>query len=545
MPKPERMPLRDRLRRSWRLASLAVAVLLALGGLAASSVLRPEQAEASSLLSFSEPKVEAFDDAVAVTVGVTFTARRAGTIVAVRFYKGEGNTGTHQGGIYDSTGELVARSTFRSETATGWQYAALDQPVSAKAGDKFTAAVLMPRGHYAVDQNFSWPTTNPDLSAGGGTYRYGGSLEQPDQTYTASNYWVDVNFKPTLVADAPAVPAPAPAPTPSSTSTDPEPSSPSTAGPESCAGDRGKPGGEDPWGGCWPGPQNTGYPHGLAGDIRKPVTLTAYTGPSQIRSCGVVIDSKVVTGDLLIQAGNGSKSKDKPCVTIRNSLVKGVIFSQDGNFGPTVVSDTEVVPDGLSWWENVGRTNMFVTRVNSHGSQGVIKCEQNCEAVDNWVHGMQLGGNYHYNALGSNGMSSGSFLIRHNWASCGDWASGNGSADAGCSAAIGFYGDFDPNRNITIERNYLVGSNNEGNKVSTDRNKQAAFCLNPGYYPGKPYPRATNIKVVDNVFGRGDSGKCGVFGPSNDLNKSGDDTTGNTWSGNRYEDGTAIGRPEA
>ncbi|SDU84265.1 protein of unknown function [Microlunatus sagamiharensis] len=539
MPKPKRsVPTRGRRRVSWRTASLGLAVLLALSGLAASGVLGPQHAEASSLLSSTRPKVEAFDDSVSVTVGVAFTVRRPGTIVAVRFYKGKGNTGTHQGGVFDASGELVARATFRSETATGWQYAALDRPVAAKAGTRFTAAVLMPRGRYSVDENFSWPTDNPDLGAGGGTYRYARALELPDQSYAGNNYWVDVNFRPAVPASAPA------GPTASTTvpSARPEAAVP----PGSCVGEPGRPGGKDPWGGCWPGPQNTGYPHGLAGDTRRPVTLTAYTGPQQIRSCGVVIDSKIVTGDLLIQAGNGAKTKDKPCVVIRNSLVRGVIYSEEGGYGPTVVSDTEVAPKGLSWWENVGRTNIFVTRVNSHGSQGVIKCEQNCEAVDSWVHGMQLGGAYHYNAFGSNGMASGRFVIRHNWASCGDWSSGDGrtAQDAGCSAAIGFYGDFDPNRNISIERNYLVSSFSKGNKISTDRNRQSGYCLNPGYYPGKPFPRATDVKVVDNVFGRGDSGRCGVFGPTNSLNKKGDTTTGNTWSGNRYEDGTPIARPE-
>jgi len=344
-----------------------------------------------------------------------------------------------------------------------------------------------------------------------------------------------------------------PAPTPSltsgptsSSSPTPGPSSTSPSGAASgCVGAAGTPGGADPWGGCWPGPQNTGYPHGLPGDTRAPVKLSAYTGPTTIRTCGVVIDAKVVSQDLLIQAGNGARTRDKPCVTIRNSLVKGVVYSEEGRFGPTVVTDTEIAPDGLSWWENVGRTNMFVTRVNSHGSQGVIKCEQNCEAVDSWVHGMQLGGAYHYNAFGSNGMSSGSFVIRHNWASCGDWESGDAKTDgdAGCSAAIGFYGDFDPVQNITVDHNYLVGTAQDRNPVSTSVDRQAGYCLNPGYYPGKPHPAPLNVTVTGNVFGRGSSGRCGVFGPTNSLNKVGD-PKGNVWSGNRFTDGQPVDRPE-
>jgi hypothetical protein len=45
------------------------------------------------------------------------------------------------------------------------------------------------------------------------------------------------------------------------------------------------------------------------------------------------------------------------------------------------------------------------------------------------------------------------------------------------------------------------------------------------------------------VFARGSSGKCGVYGPTNSLNGRGA-PNGNVWSGNRYADGTAIGRVE-
>src|SRR6478752_3373644 len=143
--------------------------------------------------------------------------------------------------------------------------------------------------------------------------------------------------------------------------------------PAGCVGAANTPGGSDPWGGCWPGPQNTGYPHGLPGDTRAPVTLTDYTGPTTIKTCGVVIDSKTVPQDLLIQVGNGT-DLSKPCVTIKNSLVKGVIFAEQANYGPVLIQDTEVIPDGLSWWENIGRSNFTAERVNSHGSEGVIKC---------------------------------------------------------------------------------------------------------------------------------------------------------------------------
>jgi hypothetical protein len=269
------------------------------------------------------------------------------------------------------------------------------------------------------------------------------------------------------------------------------------------------------------------------------VTLTPYTGPTTIRSCGVVIDSKIINDTILIQAGNGTKSMSTPCVTIRNSLVKGVIFSEQTNYGPTLIEDTEVAPTDLPWWENIGRSNFFAFRVNSHGGEAVIKCESNCVAQDNWVHGMNLGGAYHYNAFGGNGTDN--FTINHNYASCGDWSViSNPADDAGCSAVIGFYGDFGPIQNITINKNFLASTFDVS---AAGINRQAGYCLNPGYYPGKPYPGTSNLTVTNNVFARGLSGKCGVFGPSNSLNGRGQ-PSGNVWTNNTYDDGAVISRPE-
>lgn len=315
---------------------------------------------------------------------------------------------------------------------------------------------------------------------------------------------------------------------------------------DGCVEGANTPGSVDPWGGCWPGPQNTGYPQGLPGDKRPKVELTNYTGPTTIKECGLVIDSQVVASDLVIEVGNGTHSPDTPCVTIKNSLVKGVIHTDAATFGPVVVSDTEVAVPGLSWWENIGRYNVFVTRVNSHGSEGVVKCASYCSVTDSWVHGMHLGGEYHYNAVGGNGIEpdDGYFKIDHNWTSCGDWVSwdekpGN---DAGCSAVIGFYGDFAPIRNITISKNYLAGMTS-GQSIPSAQDRQPGYCLNPGYYPGKPFPGPTKLVIKDNLFGRGSSGKCGVFGPTNSLNAAGKPGD-NVWENNKFEDGEAIGRPE-
>lgn len=308
----------------------------------------------------------------------------------------------------------------------------------------------------------------------------------------------------------------------------------------SCVGSGNAPGSPDPWGGCWSGPQNTGYPHGLAGDSRTPVTLTNYTGPDTIASCGVVIDSKIVNSDLLITASNGTHSPNTPCVTIKNSLINGTIHTDDISQGPVVIMDTEIAVPGSAWWASLGFYNTFDWRVNSHGGQGVIKCQAYCESHDSWVHGMYLENNYHYNAWGSNGIEAAdaAFVIDHGYADCGGFAgkSANPGSDAGCSADIGFYGDFAPVRNVTINNTYFAPSISS---AEYDSGTQPGYCFNPGYYPGKPYPNPSNFVFTNNVFGRGYTNKCGQYDASNTwLNGN-----GNVWSGNKWDDGTAINAP--
>lgn len=454
-------------------------------------------------------------------VGMRFSPRVAGQAVGVRVYKpvAARSATPRTGSLWTARGRLLGTATFRKAKGKGWVSVRFPQAVTLRAGKTYVVSAYATKGTHAVTRKGLARTRTTDhltAQAGkNGVLRSRRGAGFPNRSSGSdANFWVDVRFSPSQQGPTPTQP----------------PSG-------KCIGAANTPGGADPWGGCWPGPHNTGYPHGLPGDTRTPVTLTPYTGPMTIRSCGVVIDSKEVDGTLLIEAGNGTTSPSTPCVTIRNSLVKGVIFAEKTSYGPTVIEDTEVAPPDLPFWENLGRSNFYATRVDSHGGQGVIKCELNCSAKDSWVHGMELGGAYHYNAFGGNGTSN--FTIDHNYGSCGDWSSvSDPTDDAGCSAVIGFYGDYDPIQDITITRNFLAStfSSSEG------QYRQAGYCLNPGYYPGKPYPDTANLTVTENVFARGTSRKCGVYGPSNSLHGSGS-PNGSVWEGNRFEDGTAIRRP--
>jgi YVTN family beta-propeller protein len=151
------------------------------------------------------PANASWADGNSVNLGVKFTSTQAGFITGVRFYKGAGNTGTHIGALWSSTGTLLASATFTNETATGWQQVNFATPVAIAANTTYVASYLAPNGGYAVNGGFfaSTGVTNAMLSApatgvvgGNGVYRYGAGNLFPNATYNATNYWVDVVFTP-------------------------------------------------------------------------------------------------------------------------------------------------------------------------------------------------------------------------------------------------------------------------------------------------------------------------------------------------------------
>jgi hypothetical protein len=131
-----------------------------------------------------------------IQVGVRFTSAKAGTITSIRFYKGPGNTGTHEVYLWTAAGQQLGTATAVDETADGWQTATFTTPISIAAGVEYRATYLAPVGRYAVDLNgLATAITSGPLStpASGGTYSYGTGAP----TGTAPhNYWVDVNFIP-------------------------------------------------------------------------------------------------------------------------------------------------------------------------------------------------------------------------------------------------------------------------------------------------------------------------------------------------------------
>lgn len=261
---------------------------------------------------------------------------------------------------------------------------------------------------------------------------------------------------------------------------------------------------------AWPGPSNTGVPEG--------VSLVPYTGPCTITKPQTVIDAKLVNCDLRIRAAG---------IVITRSRINGYISSdteKSAGYSFTLEdSEVDASPNGPRPVTAVGEVNFVVKRSQIRGGNRAANCWQNCLIEDSWLHGQDTDktGVWHESAVR---MGEGA-IIRRNTLTCD---APDVPPDAGCSASLTGYGDFGPVQNNVIEGNWFPGTT-------------GGFCAYGGSSKGKPYSGAAkNVVFKDNVFGKGSSGRCGVWGPITDFDYT---RPGNQWTNNKWEDGRIIPVP--
>jgi len=152
------------------------------------------------------PDIASDPDAKAAELGMKFTASQSGTITGILFYKGSGNTGTHIGNLWSSTGTLLATTNFTGETASGWQRVNFTSPVQVAAGATYVASYHTNAGHYSDTPNyFVVPHSSGTLTASAsaapnapnGLFASSAASVFPTGGLeAATNYWVDVVFNP-------------------------------------------------------------------------------------------------------------------------------------------------------------------------------------------------------------------------------------------------------------------------------------------------------------------------------------------------------------
>jgi hypothetical protein len=155
-----------------------------------------------------------------VELGIRFKSDVDGTISAIRFYKAQGNTGSHEVALWTATGTLLKSAVATGESASGWQQIDF-VPVEVQANTVYVASYHCDNGHYSADADyFTGIIESPPLRSvnPNGLYTYGNNTAFPTQTFKNTNYWVDVVFQASDPRPTP-TPAPTATPTPAPTAT--------------------------------------------------------------------------------------------------------------------------------------------------------------------------------------------------------------------------------------------------------------------------------------------------------------------------------------
>ncbi|HEY3716628.1 MAG TPA: DUF4082 domain-containing protein, partial [Jatrophihabitantaceae bacterium] len=278
-----------------------VAVVLLIGVIIAGMALDSKVSGASAVKLISiypdgtVPDNPSENDRNAVELGVQFAVSQPGAVVGLRFYKSARNSGVHVGNLWDASGRRLATATFANETAAGWQTITFADPVTLKAGTRYTASYHTSAGYYAERQ---WAFRNGAvlgnsvIRATSGVYVYGrGGF--PTHVWHSAAYYMDVLFQPAAAAGGGSTTSLVPVPTLSTSK--PPPSGPvvtgtptekisppgasspvtTTTSPSTPSGSPNPSSGGSSSGG-WPDASNTGVP---AGTVLKRVPEDVRSGP--------------------------------------------------------------------------------------------------------------------------------------------------------------------------------------------------------------------------------------------------------------------------
>jgi hypothetical protein len=186
-----------------RFIKASLVYLLVVFGLFPSYAASPASAQNYSIWDASAiPTYTAVSDGQAIEIGVRFRSSVDGYITGIRFYKGSANTGTHVGHLWSANGTLLASATFINETGSGWQEVLFSSPVPITVNTTYVASYHSASGYFAIDQGyFTAGVDNGPLRAlaegedgSNGVYLYGAG-GFPTDSFSSSNYWVDVVFQ--------------------------------------------------------------------------------------------------------------------------------------------------------------------------------------------------------------------------------------------------------------------------------------------------------------------------------------------------------------
>lgn len=139
------------------------------------------------------PTLDAQDDEASYELGQQFQVSKNGFVDAIRFYKATGETGTHVGRIWSSTGTLLASVTFAGETGSGWQQQALATPFAVTANTSYFVSVNI--NSLYVSTNYSPPVTFSRGDISGSSNGVFGAIGTFPTSSFNNNYFRDIVFR--------------------------------------------------------------------------------------------------------------------------------------------------------------------------------------------------------------------------------------------------------------------------------------------------------------------------------------------------------------
>jgi hypothetical protein len=168
--------------------------------IACTSILGAAHAQSTtqSLFTNQIPVLASASDGVAYELGMKFQLTRSGQITALRYWKSTGDSGTHVGRVWSSTGALLASTTFVNETASGWQQQALPAALLVQANTVYVVSVNIQSRYPFSGNGLASQIVNGYIAsiADGKNGVYAASGVFPTGSYQTSNYFRDIVFVP-------------------------------------------------------------------------------------------------------------------------------------------------------------------------------------------------------------------------------------------------------------------------------------------------------------------------------------------------------------
>jgi hypothetical protein len=220
-------------------------------------------------------------------------------------------------------------------------------------------------------------------------------------------------------------------------------------------------------------------------------------------------------------------------VTIKRSRVQGVVsahWSTDYDFRNLELIDVEIIAAtssqiaaktmvNESGGSAINGANVSCLRCRIHYVPTGISLGNGSSIRDSYISDVTWGPGAHQAAIGAGGNSGHNSTIIHNRLDCSRWNTSASGFQQGCSSALSLYDE--PTLNNVLVQNNLF-------------NTAGGFCT----YGGGP--QGTNIRYVNNKFGKKYSSTCGIYGP---VSAFYDGNSGNSWTGNSWHDGSGTVSP--